>query len=105
MKNMSRRSFLQKGSLAVGAAGVAAAAPGVLRAGRSAVHADKGSGAAAAAVPARAEIATVEPSRIDTPVVARVRDARTGEIDLFVGQRRVTIHDRETASRLINAAR
>jgi len=34
------------------------------------------------------------------PVVAHVRDARTGEIDVFVGERKVRIRDRAVAARL-----
>lgn len=37
-------------------------------------------------------------------VVAHVRDVRTGAVDVFVGTRQVTIHDRELAVRLANAA-
>jgi hypothetical protein len=37
--------------------------------------------------------------------VARVKNARTGEINLFIGQKEVTIHDRKIAARLIRAAR
>lgn len=38
-------------------------------------------------------------------VVAHVRNVQTGEIEVFVGDRQVTIHDREVAVRLANAAR
>jgi hypothetical protein len=38
-------------------------------------------------------------------IMAHVRDLHTGAIDVFVGTRRITIHDRELAVRLANAAR
>jgi hypothetical protein len=34
-----------------------------------------------------------------------VKDSRTGEISLFIGQREVTLHDRKVAARLIRATR
>jgi hypothetical protein len=43
---------------------------------------------------------TDSPRLSDDPVVAHVRDARTGEIDVFVGDRQVRIRDRAVAARL-----
>lgn len=104
MENLSRRSFLQKGSLVIGTAGVAAAAPSLLRSRRGAKPAG-GAAEGPAATPARAEATAVGHGDVETPIVARVRDVRTGEIDLFVGQRRVTIRDTDTAARLYRATR
>ena len=105
MENLSRRSFLQKGSLAIGTAGVAAAAPGLLRPRRGAKAEGRAAEALASAAPRRSEAAVVENHHVETPIIARIRDVKTGEIDLFVGQRRVTIHDVETAGRLYRATR
>ncbi len=41
----------------------------------------------------------------DQPLVAHVRDPRSGEIDLFIGERHVVVHDTDLATRLANAAR
>lgn len=38
-------------------------------------------------------------------IVAHVRNVATGEVEVFVGDRQVTIYDREVAVRLANAAR
>jgi hypothetical protein len=38
-------------------------------------------------------------------LVAHVKDSRTGEISLFIGQREFTLHDRKVAARLIRATR
>jgi hypothetical protein len=38
-------------------------------------------------------------------LVAHVRDARSGHIDLYVGTRAVSVRDRALASRLANAAK
>jgi hypothetical protein len=37
--------------------------------------------------------------------VAHVKNARTGEISLFIGTKEVTIHDRKVAARLVRATR
>lgn len=41
----------------------------------------------------------------EEPLVAHVRDPRTGEIDLYVGERHVSLRDRDLAARLVAAAR
>lgn len=38
------------------------------------------------------------------PVVAHVRNARTGEIEVFSGEHQVTVHDRDLAARLLEIA-
>ena len=50
------------------------------------------------------------PPRADHPatgeaVVVHVRDARTGDLDVYVGERHVRVRDRDLASRLAAAAR
>ena len=83
---LSRRS-LMRSAVGVGAATVAA---GFL--------------ASALAEPAAAAPAPATPTHSD-PVVAHVRDARTGEIDLFIGTRHVRVRDHDLAVRLADAAR
>ena len=39
------------------------------------------------------------------PVIAHVRNARTGEIDIFRGETQTRVHDRELAALLTRAAR
>ena len=39
------------------------------------------------------------------PIVVHVRDARSGEIDVFRGTSQTRIHDRELAARLVRASR
>lgn len=39
------------------------------------------------------------------PVVAYVRDARTGEISLMVADREVTVHNKQLAAQIARAAR
>ena len=38
------------------------------------------------------------------PLVARIRDVRTGEMDLFFGEHEVTYRDPKLAARLFKAA-
>jgi len=106
MENLSRRSFLQKGTLAVGSVGVMAAAPALGKAKRA---------IAAGTAPAfqhlgptvvRDPAGTTESrTAARQPIVAHVRDARSGVIDLYVGTRRVTITDRRIAAELARAVR
>jgi hypothetical protein len=46
-----------------------------------------------------------EDLRSNEDLVAHVKNTKTGEISLFVGQREVTIHDRTIAARLVRATR
>jgi hypothetical protein len=64
---------------------------------------------AAAAVPGVAAAAPDDPPddmghELSEPVVARVRDLRTGEIALYVGTEEITHTDRTLARRLARAA-
>jgi hypothetical protein len=86
--DLDRRTFLMRTSLAAAAAGVAAAVP---------------LGASALAAPAAAAAEPDQPVDMPDPVVAHVRDAATGEIALYVGDREVTVRDRRLASQLVKA--
>jgi anaerobic selenocysteine-containing dehydrogenase len=89
----SRRSLL-KSAAAAGAAGIAAAA--------------LASGARPAAAASRAEAAPARRAGTATaggsePVVVHVRDAATGEMDVFRGTTCTRVHDTELAARLVRA--
>jgi hypothetical protein len=65
-----------------------------------------GAAALAAAGPAAASGAEVAgPAASREPLVAHVRDPRTGEIAVLVGEREVVVHDRALAARLARIAR
>jgi hypothetical protein len=87
--DLDRRTFLMRGSLAAAAAGVAAALP---------------LGAEVLVGPAAGATEADEPVDMPEPVVAHVRNASTGEIALYVGNREVTVLDRGLASKLVRAA-
>lgn len=88
-RRMSRRSLLQ-GAATAGAAGLAVTAIG------------------AAATPAFA--ATSQPSAADQPVthagpiVVHVRDAKTGDIEVFSGTSGTRLRDKDLAARIARAA-
>jgi hypothetical protein len=93
-QRMSRRSVL-RGAAGAGAAGIAVTAftgmaGPALAAGRPAPHR------------AEPELAGGDSAE---QFVVHVRDARTGEIDVFRGTGHVTLHDRELAARLVRASR
>jgi hypothetical protein len=76
----------------------------------TAVAATGGTAVAAAIRPARSQARTASSDEEiaghdGEPIVVHLRDARTGEIDLFHGTRQVRLHDREMAARLIRASR
>lgn len=52
-----------------------------------------------------AEQADAEAPSHGGPVVAYVRDARSGEVALMHGERQVKVHDRKLAARITRAAR
>ena len=93
----SRRSIL-RGAAGAGVAGFAATAlagtavPAFAAASRPAAPAARGAAGAADADTAE-------------QIVVHVRDARSGEIDVFRGTSQTRVHDRELAARLIRASR
>ena len=103
MENLSRRSFLQKGTLAVGSVGMMAAVPAAVSKLQPAAAAASTTRLGPVAV--RHPGGATESRTARQPIVAHVRDARSGVIDLYVGTRRVTITDRRIAAELARAVR
>jgi hypothetical protein len=93
MEPIDRRRFLLQSGAAVAAAGVASAVP------LSAANAlNKGRGGARHVdLPANATL--------DEPVVAHLRNLRTGEVSLFKGHHEVVVKDRHLAALLYHATR
>lgn len=91
------RRFILWGAAGAGAAGLAAAA-----------MAHTAPALAAATAPAsrtRQPAAAANPAPAGEPVVVHVRDARSGEMDIFSGTSRTRLRDPELAARLARAAR
>ena len=95
MKEFERRVFLARGSIAVAAAGVATAMPGLA----------SGLMAAEEEAPEAAAVVEGEAATMTEPLVAHVRDLATGEIGLFSGTQEIVFHDPTLATRLFNATR
>jgi hypothetical protein len=98
---ISRRSALRGGAATgiAGAALVAGGGPALAAAlpSRSAAHdAARGAAAGGAAEPA---------AHAAEPIIAHVRNARTGEIDVFRGTSQTRLHDPALAALLIRASR
>jgi hypothetical protein len=91
MGSIDRRRFLLTSGAAVAAAGVASAVP---------------LNAADALTKGRVKHATVPAdATLDEPVVAHLRNLRTGEVALFKGHQEVLVKDKHLAALLFNATR
>jgi hypothetical protein len=97
---VNRRTFLKQAGVAAAAAGAVAAAPGSLGVAGATTRSASASGATAHEPELSHEETASAPA-----VIAHVRDAGRGEITLFVGEREITIHDRQVAARLVRATR
>jgi hypothetical protein len=97
MEPVSRRTFFRQ---AGAAAAVAAVASSVVVAPMGLATAVAG-----AATSKESDLTPQEDLRKGEDLVAHVKNARTGEISLFIGTREVIIHDRKVAARLVRATR
>lgn len=105
---MSRRAVL-RGAAGASAAGLVAGsaltaavpAMAAARPARSGQPAERPGRSAASTTPATA----AGPDRAEGPLVIHVRDARTGEMDIFAGTTRTRLVDPALAARLARASR
>jgi hypothetical protein len=98
---LSRRSVL-RGVAGAGAAGLAAAA--VVGTAGPALAAATSASSRAQTAPEPARVAANEAATAG-PVVVHVRDARSGEMDVFAGTTHARLRDRDLAARLARAVR
>jgi len=98
-ERMSRRSLLQ-GAAAAGAAGLAVTALGA--AVNPAAAAASTRTPARAAAPAAAQAGSV-PKDTTGPVVVHVRDAKSGDIEVFSGTSQTSLRDKDLAARIVRA--
>ena len=92
---MSRRSLLQ-GAATAGVAGLAVTAMGAAAPALAATATATGTGAAPAADQAHDTAAG--------PIVVHVRDARSGDIEVFAGTSQTRLRDKDLATRIARAA-
>lgn len=102
MEGFDRRKFLKGSTVAAGLAGAMTVVPGALPALAKSTTTTRG-GARAAAMGAQAHD-SASGTGTNEPVVAHVRDAKKGEIDVFIGTKHFTLQDRALASRIMGAA-
>jgi hypothetical protein len=98
MSEMKRRDFLKSGTMAVAAAGVAAALP-VMPAVINAVDTE-GPEVDSATAASTSEVA----ENMAQPLIVRVNDLASGSMQMFFGTREVTYADPQLAARLFRAA-
>jgi hypothetical protein len=94
----SRRTML-RGAAGIGAAGLAAGAMAGLAAAPALAATDRPASGDRPAAAARAE----HGDHADEPLVVHLRDARTGELDVFRGTSQFRLRDRDLAARLLQA--
>jgi hypothetical protein len=105
----SRRSILW-GAAGAGAAGLAAAAmartaPAFAAATAPPASRTRAPDALAAAPASRAASRAANEAAAAGPVVVHLRDAQSGEMDVFAGTKQVRLRDRDLAARLARAVR
>jgi hypothetical protein len=94
---VNRRDFLLRGSAAVAAVGAGTLLPGL----------STSAGASETQNPSldsTSDAAQLPDGDAALPLVARIRDVRTGEIDLYFGEHEVSYRDPQLAARLYKAA-
>ena len=97
MENVSRRGLLRNGSLAVMGVSLVGAVPAF-----SAGLAPKASDASAAD-PSPESADPLKGASMDGPLVAHVKNLRTGEIGVYMGTSEVTFRDPRLAAKLYRA--
>jgi secreted PhoX family phosphatase len=97
-ERMSRRSLLQ-GAAAAGAAGLAVTALGAA-VSPAAAAASTTSSAPAAKAPASGDVKAPA-----GPVVVHVRNAASGDIEVFSGTSQTSLRDKDLAARIVRAIR
>jgi hypothetical protein len=97
MSEMKRRDFLKSGTMAVAAAGVAAAIP-IMPAVINAVDTD------GPELDTTTAASTSEAASMSEPLIVRINDLASGSMQMFFGTREVTYADPQLAARLFRAA-
>ena len=97
MEPVSRRTFFKQ-------AGTAAAVA-IVAGGTVAAPLGLGSAIAGAATSKDVPLAPHEDLLGHEDLVAHIKNTKTGEISLFIGEQEVIIHDRKIAARLVRATR
>jgi hypothetical protein len=89
MDKVTRKGFLGKTTLGVAAVGAMVAVPGLAEVGTAEAAPDF----------------KLDEHELAGPLVAHVRNLKSGEIAVYVGEREIVFHDRQFVKRLLNAAK
>ncbi len=103
MEGFDRRKFLKGSSVAVGMAGAMTVLPGAIPALAKSSR-GAASGSASGSAPNHQED-DGQSFDTDEAVVVHVRDAKEGQIDLFIGTRHLAVQDRALTNRIMSATR
>ena len=103
MDAFDRRKFLKGSTVAAGLAGAMTVVPAALPALAQSTKTARGTSAGLAGGVQQHD--TEAGAGTGEPVIAHVRDAKNGEIDVFIGTRQFTVRDRGLAGRIVGAAR
>ena len=102
MEGFDRRKFLKGSTVAAGLAGAMTVVPGALPALAKSTNTKAGSRGLVAGGVENDVDGSVDSKE---PVVAHIRDAKKGEIDVYVGTRHIVLKDRSLTNRIMGAAR
>jgi hypothetical protein len=97
--DLSRRSFIKRGSLGVAAVGLVSTVPGLP--GLISQMTSDGP----AVDDAAADATGADAAAVTEPLVVQVRDVQSGEMSLYLGEREITYRDPLLASRILHATR
>jgi hypothetical protein len=94
---VNRRDFLLRSSAAVAAVGAGTLLPGLSTSAGASENQNT-------SLDGTSDAAQLPDGDAALPLVARIRDVRTGEIDLYLGEHEVSYRDPQLAARLYKAA-
>jgi hypothetical protein len=100
---VSRRAVLRAGTLGAAAVGAVSAFPGLL--GELTAAGPEVLGGASEATALATDTEAVSASALEGPIVAHIRDAATGEISLYVGEREIAYRDTALVHQLMRVTR
>ena len=100
---MSRRAVLRAGTMGAAAVGAVSAFPGLL--GELTAAGPEVSAGASEATAAATDAEALSASGFEEAIVAHIRDATTGDMSLYVGEREIAYRDPALVHKLIRVAR
>jgi hypothetical protein len=100
---MSRRAVLRAGTIGAAAVGAVSAFPGLL--GELTAAGPEVSTGASDATAVATDAEALSASAFEDPIVAHIRDATTGDMSLYVGEREIAYRNPALVRQLVRVAR